>query len=144
MDCHQWLWLTAPLALGFIARVLTGPKLSPLGQLATRVVAPRLGTPRLLAGPPKRFAQGVGTAVTTAAVAALGLGDPGATQILLGLMIAAAGLESIFAFCIGCGIFGGLMRLGVIPDETCEACNDVSFAVPETQESSVVSSAPLA
>ena len=35
-------WLVVPLALGFWARVLTGPTLSPLGQLATRVVAPRL------------------------------------------------------------------------------------------------------
>jgi uncharacterized protein DUF4395 len=34
-----WLWLTAVLAYGFLARVLTGPTLSPLGQVATRVVA---------------------------------------------------------------------------------------------------------
>ena len=133
-----WLWLTVLISLGFIARVLTGPKLSPLGQLATKVVAPHLGAPRLVAGPPKRFAQGVGTAVTTAAVAALALGYPGATQVLLGLMIVAAGLESIFAFCIGCRIFSRLMRLGVIPTETCEACNNISLAVPETQQSAVV------
>src|SRR5947199_1025341 len=62
---HAWLWIVAPLALGFYARVLTGPKLSPLGQLATRVVAPRLGEPRLVAGPPKRFAQAIGATVTT-------------------------------------------------------------------------------
>src|SRR5690606_39072731 len=41
----QWFWLLVPLAYGFVARVLTGPTLSPLGQLATRVVAPRLGEP---------------------------------------------------------------------------------------------------
>ena len=76
--------------------------------------------------------------MTTAAVAALALGYPGATQVLLGLMIVAAGLESIFAFCIGCRIFSGLMRLGVIPTETCEACNNISLAVPETQQSAVV------
>jgi Domain of unknown function (DUF4395) len=40
----RWLWLTVPIALGFVARVLTGPRLSPLGQVATRLVAPRLGT----------------------------------------------------------------------------------------------------
>src|SRR5215475_9854569 len=28
-----WLWLTVPLAYGFLTRVLTGPTLSPLGQL---------------------------------------------------------------------------------------------------------------
>ena len=41
-----WHWLLVPLALGFLARVLSGPTLSPLGQLATRVVAPRLGRGR--------------------------------------------------------------------------------------------------
>ncbi len=121
-----WLRLTVPISLGFVARVLTGPKLSPLGQFATRVVAPHLGPPKLVPGPPKRFAQAIGTVVTAAAVAALVAGYPGATQILLGLMIVAAGLESIFAICIGCTIFGALMRLGVVPAETCEACNNIS------------------
>ena len=132
----RWLWLTVPIALGFIARVLTGPRLSPLGQVATRLVAPRLGTPKLVPGPPKRFAQGIGAVVTTAAVGVLGLGFPMATQALLGLMIVAAGLESIFAFCIGCRIFAGLMRLGVIPRETCEACNNVSLALPQPRQTS--------
>jgi len=132
----QSLWLTVPIALGFVARVLTGPRLSPLGQVATRLVAPRLGTPKLVPGPPKRFAQGIGSVVTTAAVGVLALGLPMATQALLGLMIVAAGLESIFAFCVGCRIFAGLMRLGVIPPETCEACNDVSFALPRQRQTS--------
>ena len=132
----RWLWLTVPIALGFVARVLTGPRLSPLGQVATRLVAPRLGTPKLVPGPPKRFAQGIGAVVTTAAVGVLGLGFPMATQALLGLMIVAAGLESIFAFCIGCRIFAGLMRLGVIPRETCEACNNVPLALPQARQTS--------
>ncbi len=68
-----WLWLTVPLAYGFLARVATGPTLSPLGQLATRVVAPRLGAARLVPGPPKRFAQAIGATLSVAA-AVLGLG----------------------------------------------------------------------
>src|SRR3954462_1172419 len=60
-------WLTVPLALGFWARVLTGPTLSPFGQLATRVIAPRLGRPRYVSGPPKRFAQALGAAMSTVA-----------------------------------------------------------------------------
>jgi Domain of unknown function (DUF4395) len=119
-----------------VARVLTGPRLSPLGQVATRLVAPRLGMPKLVPGPPKRFAQGMGLVVTTAAVGVLALGFPTATQTLLGLMIMAAGLESVFALCIGCWIFSRLMRLGVIPPETCEACNNVSFALAQSRGSS--------
>src|SRR3954471_7207688 len=63
-------WLTAVIAYGFVARVLTGPTLSPLGQLVTRVVTPRLGVaPKAVPGPPKRFAQGIGAVLSvTAAV----------------------------------------------------------------------------
>jgi hypothetical protein len=55
-----WYWLTIPLAYGFWARVLTGPKLSPLGWTAMNVIAPRLGEKVYVPGPPKRFAQGMG------------------------------------------------------------------------------------
>ena len=120
-----WLWLSAALALGFLARVLTGPTLSPLGRLATAVVAPRLGEPKLVAGPPKRFAQSIGLVVTGAATLATALHGFGVAQILLGLIVVAASLESIFAICIGCRIFSVLMRAGLIPAETCEACNNV-------------------
>lgn len=123
----RWLWLIAPMAVGFLARVATGPTLSPLGRLATAVIAPRLGDARPVPGPPKRFAQGIGTVVTTAAVVFLAVGRPGITQALLGVMIVAAGLESIAGFCIGCRIFAVLMRLGVIPEETCAACADLSL-----------------
>src|SRR5450755_3374499 len=62
----SWYWLLIPLAYGFWARVLTGPTLSPLGLLAQRVIAPRLGAPKPVAGPPKRFAQALGAAMSTA------------------------------------------------------------------------------
>jgi hypothetical protein len=129
---HGWLWLTAVLAYGFVARVLTGPKLSPLGQLATRVVAPRIGHAKPVAGPPKRFAQGMGAAFTlTAAVLHFGFGADTAALVVLGLVVVAAALESVFAFCIGCTIFAGLMRVGVIPDDVCEACNNISLREPQ-------------
>jgi hypothetical protein len=127
---HRWLWITAVLAYGFIARVLTGPTLSPLGRISMRVVAPRLGEPKFVAGPPKRFAQGVGAAFTSTAVLLLALGHPLGTQILLGFMVIAAGLESIFAYCLGCKVFAGLMRLGLIPEEVCEACNNIALRAP--------------
>lgn len=122
----QWFWLLVPLAYGFVARVLTGPTLSPLGQLATRVVAPRLGEPRLVAGPPKRFAQAIGAALTvTALVLYYGFGLATSTLVLVAVVAVAAGLEAVFAFCIGCRLFAALMRLGVIPKATCEACDDI-------------------
>ena len=120
-------WMTIVLAYGFVARVLTGPTLSPLGQLVTRVITPRLDIePRYVAGPPKRFAQGIGVVFSvTAAVLALGFGAQGAADVVLGLLVVAATLESVFAYCLGCHLFALLMRIGVIPAEVCERCNDI-------------------
>jgi hypothetical protein len=117
-------WLTLPLAYGFVARVLTGPTLSPLGQLVTRVITPRLPfAPKLVPGPPKRFAQGVGVLFSvTAAVLALGLGEAGAAYAVLGALIVAASLEAFLGLCLGCRVFALLMRVGVIPRRVCERC----------------------
>jgi Domain of unknown function (DUF4395) len=116
-------WLLVPLAYGFWARVLTGPTLSPLGQFATRVAAPRLGPPKHVPGPPKRFAQGIGAAITTtAAVLALAFEATTAANALLAAIAIAAALESGLAYCIGCRIFTLLMRAGVIPQSACVEC----------------------
>ena len=123
-----WLGLTIVLALGFLARVATGPTLSPLGQLATRVIAPRLGAARPVPGPPKRFAQAIGAMLSVAAVVShFGFGADGLSEVLLALIFVAAGLESAFGLCLGCRIFAVLMRAGVIPPETCAACADISL-----------------
>ena len=120
-------WLLIPITYGFWARVLAGPKLSPLGWTAMNVIAPRLGEKRYVAGPPKRFAQGVGTVMSTAAlVLGLILGLHTAADVLLGLFVVAAGLESMLGFCIGCKLFGVLMGFGVIPEEVCAECADIS------------------
>jgi hypothetical protein len=121
-----WQWLLVVLAYGFWARVLTGPTLSPLGRFAMRVAAPRLGAPRYVPGPPKRFAQGIGAAVTTlAAVFALALGWTTAADVLTALLVVFATLESVFAFCVGCRIFAALMAAGLIPDEVCADCANI-------------------
>jgi hypothetical protein len=121
-----WDWLLVVLALGFAARVLTGPRLSVLGQFATRVIAPRLGQPVLVPGPPKRFAQGIGLTLTSvAAIASLGFGAHMLAAGLVTVVLVFALMESVIGFCAGCWLFGQLMRIGVIPASTCEACNDV-------------------
>jgi hypothetical protein len=121
-------WLMVVIAYGFVARVLTGPTLSPLGQLVTRVITPRLGiAERPVAGPPKRFAQGIGVAFSiSAAVLALGFDRMTAADIVLGLLAVAATLESVFGFCLGCRVFAVLIKLGVVPEEVCLRCADIS------------------
>jgi hypothetical protein len=122
----SWYWLLAALAYGFLARALSGPTLSPLGRLASSVIAPRLGTAKPVPGPPKRFAQAIGAGLTcAAAIAALGFAADGLADVLLAALILAAGLESIFAICLGCQLFKGLMRIGVVPAEVCAECAEI-------------------
>ena len=121
-------WMTAVLAYGFLARVLSGPTLSPLGQLVTRVVTPRLPlAERLVPGPPKRFAQAIGLVFTGTALGLTLAGLWGAAEVVLGLLLVAALLESAAGLCLGCKAFALLMRFGVIPAEVCERCNNINL-----------------
>jgi len=120
-------WLLIPLTYGFWARLLTGPTLSPLGWSAQNLIAPRLGEKKPVPGPPKRFAQGMGAVMATVAlVLGLILGDHTTANVVLALFVVAAGLESMFAVCLGCHVFALLMRAGIVPASVCEECADVS------------------
>ncbi len=120
-------FLVFVLLYGFAARVAAGPKFSPLGQLATRVIVPRLNVePKIVAGPPKRFAQGIGFVFSLAAtVCYFVAGWSAAGNIVLGALAAAAFMESALAFCLGCKIFAILIKLGIIPDEVCIDCANI-------------------
>ncbi|MDO5865310.1 MULTISPECIES: DUF4395 domain-containing protein [Paenarthrobacter] len=122
-----WGWGLVALAVGFWLRVLFGPRVSPLALLSVKVLAPRLGRTKLVPGPPKRFAQGIGAALTTAAVVLFFLGAQPAAWVLLALLIVAASLEAFAGFCLGCAIFGFLQRRGLIPEDVCEACNNIAL-----------------
>ena len=130
-------WILGPLAYGFWARVLSGPRFSPLGQLATRVVAPRLPwAPKLMPGPPKRFAQAIGVVFsTTALVLWFGFGLAGATWVVVAMLAAAAFLEAAFGICLGCKGFALLMRIGIIPESVCLECADITTRYPELASS---------
>ena len=95
-----WRWLLVLLAVGFLARTLAGPRFSVLGRLATQVVAPRLGMPRFVPGPPKRFAQSIGLVLTTVAtVAAYGFDAVVLPTVLIaGMPAATVGTPHICSF----------------------------------------------
>jgi len=131
-----WTWLLIVLVYGFAARVATGPTLSPLGQLATRVIAPRLGAARLTPGPPKRFAQAMGLVFSSAALVLALSVSTDAARIMTGLLLVAASLEAFVGLCLGCKVFARLMKLGVIPESVCEECADLSRRHPDLASSS--------
>lgn len=118
-------WGLAVIAVGFWLRLLFGPRISPFAILSVKVLAPLLGKARLVPGPPKRFAQGIGAAMSTVAAILLAAGLAPAAWILLAVLIVAASLEAFAGFCLGCAIFGSLQRRGLIPDDVCEACNNI-------------------
>ena len=117
-------WLIPVLAYGFVARVLTGPTLSPLGLLATRVVTPRVPVRhRYAPGPAKRFAQGIGAVFTLAATLLYdAVGAHTASFACLGVLAVFASLESTLGVCVGCQAFYLGMRLGLVPPAVCEDC----------------------
>lgn len=120
--------LYAVLALGFALRVMSGPTLSPFGQLSVRFIVPKIWRKtKLVPGPPKRFAQTIGLVLTTVALILSLAGAGVAAQITVGLVVVAATLEVVLGFCLGCTIFGFLQQRGVIPESVCEACNNINL-----------------
>jgi len=120
-------WIAGLLALEFLARVLSGPRVEPLALLVTRVITPRLPLgERPTAGPPKRFAQGIGFVVTLVASALFLAGATSAGYALIAMLVVFATLESTIGLCVGCKIFALLMRVGAVPETVCEECSDLS------------------
>ncbi len=117
-------WLLPVLAYGFLARALTGPTLSPLGLLATRVVTPRLHVAhRYSPGPAKRFAQAIGAAFTvTATLLWYVAGAHTPALVLVAVLAVFASLEAAIGLCLGCQAFYLGMRLGLVPPDVCEDC----------------------
>ena len=126
-------WILIPLTYGFVARVLTGPALSPLGLLSTKITTPRLHIQhRFVAGPPKRFAQFVGLLFSATASVLWLLDFTTASRVVATMLAAAAFLEAVFAVCLGCIMFGWMIRCGVIPDPVCEQCSNLHFGAQPT------------
>ena len=117
-------WLLPVLAYGFLARVLTGPRLSPLALVATRVITPRLQVRhRYSPGPAKRFAQAIGALFTVTATLLYYAADQHtAAFVLVGVVAVFALLEAGFGLCVGCKAFYLGMKLGLVPPQVCEDC----------------------
>jgi hypothetical protein len=106
------------LFLGFVLRLLAGPRFDPFGQLSVRWLARAVfGEPVMTAGPPKRFAQGIGVVFSGVALVFRLVGWPVAADVVLLLLVVAASLEGFAGLCLGCRMFGWLQNRGVInPD----------------------------
>lgn len=129
----RFWWLYAALALDFVLRVTFGPRLSPLAQVVLRWIRPRVAAPgRPTPGAPKRFAASIGIALASGAAlagAAAAAGSPSAAiaALVLGWMLVVfPALEAIAGLCVGCLIFARLIGWGLVSEEVCLDCADLS------------------
>jgi Fe2+ transport system protein B len=128
LGLHQW-WIYAVLAADFLLRTAYGPKASPVALLVQHLVRPRVrALRRPTAGPPKRFAAGIGATLTAAAAMLWILGGPSPVVVTIGvIMVVFPALEAVAGLCVGCTVFGVLMRAGIVPKEICLECADISL-----------------
>lgn len=128
------LWLLPVVAADYTVRALVGPRYSPLARLAM-VMAPRLGLqPRWTAGPPKRFAATIGASMMLAASVLVLTGPVWAAYALTGIMVLFPALESFVGLCIGCKLFALLMRVGMVPQDVCAECADITTRLANRPE----------
>jgi hypothetical protein len=133
LSTQQW-WLYAVLAVDFTLRAALGPQASPAAQLVRRWIRPAVRAAKQpTAGTPKRFAASIGAVMTLAATAlwllgaATGSSGPHVGLVAIGaVMVVFPFLESVFGICVGCILFSGLMRVGLVPEEICLECADIT------------------
>jgi hypothetical protein len=115
--------LTAPSPAGvallgvqtvlFAIAVVLGVQRTPAAYLFRTVVRPRLGAPAHLEDPePPRFAQAVGLAFALVGLAGYLAGATLLGAIATGFALAAALLNAVFGFCLGCELYLLLKRIG--------------------------------
>ncbi|MDZ4727378.1 MAG: DUF4395 domain-containing protein [Leptospira sp.] len=117
------------LLFGFTARVTYGPKFEPFALITSRYLVPKLGISFIpTAGPPKRFAQLIGFIFALTSIILFQLDLFHIYRIVLSILVFFASLESFVGWCAGCFFFGLLMKVGIIPKEICEKCNNLNYS----------------
>lgn len=125
---NQW-WIYAALAVDFTLRTSFGPQASPVARGVMRFVRPRVtALARPTAGPPKRFAAAIGAVLTTVAAILWLVGAAAPAVVTIGaIMIVFPALEALLGICVGCKMFAVLMKVGLVPEEICLECADISL-----------------
>jgi hypothetical protein len=106
------VWLLAAQALVFAVGSAFGLRYAPYGLVYRRLVRPRLGPPaELEAEAPPRFAQTVGLAFAVVGVAGYAAGLTWLGAAATALALAAALLNAVFGFCLGCEMYLLIRRI---------------------------------
>ncbi len=93
-------------ALAFAAGAILGLPAQPYGVIFRKLIRPRLLPPKELEEQaPPRFAQAVGLVFALVGLAAWVFAVPSIFYVAIGSALAAAFLNAVFAFCLGCEVF---------------------------------------
>ncbi len=107
--------LLAVITALFAVGAVFGNSKHPYGLIFKKFVRPRLAAPKELEDPrPPQFAQLIGFIVAGAGLVLGALGVPYGVAGAAAAAFIAAFLNAAFAFCLGCQIYVGLQRIGLI------------------------------
>lgn len=105
------------LLVGFLFAIgaIFGTQKHPFAWIYKSLVKPRLSAPKELEDPrPPQFAQAVGLFVSVIGVVLYLTGVPNGVAIAAAALFAASTLQAYFGYCLGCQIYIGLKRAGII------------------------------
>ncbi len=107
--------LLSVITILFAIGALFGNAKHPYGLIFKALVRPRLGAPKELEDPrPPQFAQVIGLLVAATGLALAIFGVENGLVIAAAAAFVAAFLNAAFAYCLGCQIYLGLKRVGLI------------------------------
>ena len=113
LDIAFWLLLFAFVM--FAWGTVLGPAQHPYGLFFRAVIRPKLSAPKYLEPEaPPRFAQGVGLLVSGVGLVLHLAGVPYGLVVAASAAFIAAFLNAAFGLCLGCELYGLLLRLGLI------------------------------
>jgi len=112
-DAAFWLLLFAFVMFAWGAAF--GPAKHPYGLFFRAVIRPKLPAPKFLEPEaPPRFAQGVGLFVSGLGLVLHLAGVPYGLVAAAAAAFIAAFLNAVFGLCLGCELYGLLLRLGLV------------------------------
>jgi hypothetical protein len=108
----QNVWVLAFQALVFAIGAIRGPQFTPYAFIFKRIVKPRLrGEVVTEDSRPPQFAQSVGFVFALVGLLGAAIGSVAVFSIAVGFALAAAFLNSVFNYCLGCEMYLLVLRI---------------------------------
>ena len=108
----QNVWVLAFQAVVFAIGAIRGPQFTPYAFIFKRVVKPRLrGEVVTEDSRPPQFAQSVGFGFALVGLLGAAIGSVPVFSIAVGFALAAAFLNSVFNYCLGCEMYLLVLRI---------------------------------